>query len=224
MVVTAVLWQYWQEQQYEEAITEVCASLDIKEEEVSSFNGDQELLAAAGDTQPLGFHWSPDKENLALFGCSCCNRLTEKHLRSDWRVAAHWCALARHLEGDASTASAGRWALARFHRLFNAAEAIRVAGNAESDARKQHFLEASQRCLRACEAMWLRPGPPRWARHSRIMKRLQRQGQVVASLAAPPPAESKVPMAPLGLAEAQLELGRLASKKLQLELELELFI
>lgn len=171
MVVTAVLWQYWQEQQYEEAITEVCASLDIKEEEVlgsSSFNGDEELLAAAGDTQPVGFHWLPEKENLALFGCSCCNRLTEKHLRSDWRVAAHWCALARQLEGDASTSSTsstGRWALARFNRLFNAAEAIRVAGkDAErSDARcrKEHFLEASQRCLRACEAIWLRLGP-RW--------------------------------------------------------------
>eukprot|EP00435_Cladocopium_sp_Y103_P027528 s412_g6.t2 len=169
MVVTTVLWRYWQEQQYEEAITEVCALLDVKEE---SFSSDQELLAAAGDPErpipgsfPAGE--AENLANLALFGCSCCNRLAEKHVRNDWRVAAHWCALARCLEAAGGNGGngcgAGPWAMARFKRLFHAAEAIRVAGK---DVQKNdetgrltlpdYHLRASQKCLRECESIWMR--------------------------------------------------------------------
>ena len=152
MVVTAVLWRYWQEQQYEEAVTEVCALLDVKEE---SFASDQELLGAAGDTDERRYG-SPEVSNLALFGCSCCNRLAEKHLRGDWRVACHWCALARRLEGLAH--GTAPWALSRFKRLFNAAEAIRVAGKEAKGgtAECQQYHLASERCLRACESIWQR--------------------------------------------------------------------
>ena len=112
--------------QYEEAVTEVCGLLDVKEE---AFNSDQELLEAAGDVpspiSPTVETHDPNVENLALFGCSCCNRLAERFLRSDWRVAAHWCALARQLECGGT---GDRWAMARFKRLFNAAEAMRLAG------------------------------------------------------------------------------------------------
>mmetsp|Transcript_43603 Transcript_43603/g.69143 ORF Transcript_43603/g.69143 Transcript_43603/m.69143 type:complete len:679 (+) Transcript_43603:29-2065(+) len=163
MVVTSVLWRYWQEQQYEEAITEVCALLDVKEE---SFTSDQDLLAAAGDTQAIrpklralpGIP-AEDSANLALFGCSCCNRLAEQ-VHKDWRVTAHWCALARCLE--AAGDGAGPWAMARFQRLFHAAEAIRVAGKdvlKNETGRltlKNDYLQASQRCLRECESIWLR--------------------------------------------------------------------
>ena len=165
MVVTSVLWRYWQEQQYEEAITEVCALLDVKEE---SFTSDQDLLAAAGDTQAIrpklralpGIP-AEDSANLALFGCSCCNRLAEQ-VHKDWRVTAHWCALARCLE--AAGDGAGPWAMARFQRLFHAAEAIRVAGKdvlKNETGRltlKNDYLQASQRCLRECESIWLRLG------------------------------------------------------------------
>jgi hypothetical protein len=166
MVVTTVLWRYWQKQQYEEAITEVCALLDVKEE---SFSSDQELLAAAGDTEPIrpipGSFPTGEAENLAnlaLFGCSCCNRLSEQ-VRKDWRVAAHWCALARCLE--AAGDGAGPWAMVRFERLFHAAEAIRVAGkdvlkNDETGrlTLPDYHLRASHRCLRECESIWLRLG------------------------------------------------------------------
>ena len=151
MVVTTVLWRYWQEQQYEEAITEVCALLDVKEE---SFSSDQELLSAAGDTQrplrrigafPAG---EENLANLALFGCSCCNRLAEQ-VRKDWRVAAHWCALARCLEaaGDGT----GPWAMARFKRLFHAAEAIRVAGKDVQKNDETGRLTLPDYYLRACQ-------------------------------------------------------------------------
>ena len=156
MVVTTALWQYWHKQQYEEAVTEVCGLLDVKEE---AFNSDQELLEAAGDvTSPISptveTH-DPNVENLALFGCSCCNRLAERFLRSDWRVSAHWCALARQLECGGT---GDRWAMARFKRLFNAAEAMRLAGK-DGDPGKRvvtHQLQASRRCLEGCEAIWLR--------------------------------------------------------------------
>lgn len=164
MVVTTVLWRYWQKQQYEEAITEVCALLDVKEE---SFSSDQELLAAAADTEAIrpipGSFPTGEAENLAnlaLFGCSCCNRLAER-VRKDWRVAAHWCALARCLE--AAGDGAGPWAMVRFERLFHAAEAIRVAGkdvlkNDETGrlTLPDYHLRASHRCLRECESIWLR--------------------------------------------------------------------
>ena len=156
MVVTTALWQYWHKQQYEEAVTEVCGLLDVKEE---AFNSDQELLEAAGDvTSPISpmvvFTHDPNVENLALFGCSCCNRLAERFLRSDWRVSAHWCALARQLECGGT---GDRWAMARFKRLFNAAEAMRLAGK-DGDPGKvvTHQLQASRRCLEGCEAIWLR--------------------------------------------------------------------
>ena len=166
MVVTTVLWRYWQKQQYEEAITEVCALLDVKEE---SFSSDQELLAAAADTEAIrpipGSFPTGEAENLAnlaLFGCSCCNRLAER-VRKDWRVAAHWCALARCLE--AAGDGAGPWAMVRFERLFHAAEAIRVAGkdilkNDETGrlTLPDYHLRASHRCLRECESIWLRLG------------------------------------------------------------------
>ena len=167
MVVTTVLWRYWQKQQYEEAITEVCALLDVKEE---SFSSDQELLAAAGDTEPPirpipGSFPTGEAENLAnlaLFGCSCCNRLAER-VRKDWRVAAHWCALARCLE--AAGDGAGPWAMVRFERLFHAAEAIRVAGKEvlkhDETGRltlPDYHLRAFHRCLRECESIWLRLG------------------------------------------------------------------
>ena len=155
MVVTTALWQYWHKQQYEEAVTEVCGLLDVKEE---AFNSDRQLLEAAGDvTSPISptLTQDPNVENLALFGCSCCNRLAERYLRSDWRVSAHWCALARQLECTSGTGD--RWAMARFKRLFNAAEAIRLAGkDREFFGKLPDHLQASRRCLQGCEAIWLR--------------------------------------------------------------------
>ncbi|CAJ1399766.1 unnamed protein product [Effrenium voratum] len=95
--------------------------------------------------------------NLALFGCSCCNRLAESHLRAgDWRVAAHWCALGRQLELDSPDAE---WVAVRFKRLFHAAEAMRLAGKSEKKATgkvSRSLLLSSRSCLEACESLWAR--------------------------------------------------------------------
>lgn len=48
------------------------------------------------------------REDLALFGAACCNRLAEQQ-RSDWRQSAHWCALARQFEGAVGLGLAWDW-------------------------------------------------------------------------------------------------------------------
>ena len=160
------LGQYWHEQRYEEAVTQVCRVLHIAEE---AHVTDSQLLVAAESTEFAAWLMDPldlldpldaSFANLALFGCSCCNRLAESHLRAgDWRVAAHWCALGRQLELDSPDAE---WVAVRFKRLFHAAEAMRLAGKSEKKATgkvSRSLLLSSRSCLEACESLWARQDP-----------------------------------------------------------------
>ncbi|CAK9088814.1 Pentatricopeptide repeat-containing protein, partial [Durusdinium trenchii] len=169
-MATRELWQKWHSHHYEEAVTEVCTLLEVHEQ---AFASDQELLNAASDLGQPGATPSPGlgREDLALFGAACCNRLAEQQ-RSDWRQSAHWCALARqfeghgslHLDGPGPERPPGRacqaaWATSRFQRLFTVAEAARAAAKAAkatSTETAQWDLQTSEKCLKACEDLWQR--------------------------------------------------------------------
>eukprot|EP00913_Durusdinium_trenchii_P033754 g31598.t1 len=134
-MATRELWQKWHSHHYEEAVTEVCTLLEVHEQ---AFASDQELLNAASDLGQPGATPSPGlgREDLALFGAACCNRLAEQQ-RSDWRQSAHWCALARQFEGHGS-----------LHLDGPGPE--RPPGRACQDG------SPVVKCLKACEDLWQR--------------------------------------------------------------------
>lgn len=190
MTGLAFIKQLWHEHKYDDALAEVVRLFEITEFKAESQPAET-VLAAAGAALWEGSAVTPwladtpvgidpaEEERLALLGCYCCNSLAESHLRrQDWRGAAQYCALAWRLEeGDAEWAGRwradGHWAVARYGRLFHAAEAVRVAGKQERGRRpcvprlsaespgaevpeSRAHLAASRRCLEACEEVFRR--------------------------------------------------------------------